>query len=158
MTEPLLEAIVAGDLPAVAALLRGLPEAERRPLAAGLVKLARESRTAEIMRLGPDGVTFERLIVWDRHIWEQQRALSLALLGTASMTELKRVGAWRGAVVDVPHGPEVLLDRRPEWLERWPEWVLGSQTQEAEAWRQVRAMVREGAVAPPDTASTARAC
>jgi len=152
VTDLLLEAIVAGDLPAVAALLRGLPEAERRPLAPALVKLARASRTAEIMRLGPDGVTYERLIVWDRQIWEQQRALSLALLGTASMTELRRVGAWRGAVVDVPHGTEVLLDRRPEWLERWPEWVLGSQVREAEAWRQVRAMVHQGAVAPPDTA------
>ncbi len=151
MADPLLEAIVAADLEAVAALLRGRPEPERRALAPPLVKLARAAGRAEIMRLGPDGVEMERLIVWDRQIWEQGRALSLALLGTASWTELRRVGAWRGAVVDVPHGPEVLLDRRPDWLERWPGWVLGSQVQQAEAWRQVRAMVRAGAVAPPDS-------
>jgi Family of unknown function (DUF6493) len=112
---------------AVVGALRGLGEDERRALARDVARAARG--------LARDGV------------WEPGPALALALLGTATLAELKRLG--RLAVpVDDGLAFDVLADRRPPWLGEWAAWMVG----DAPRWfLLVRRLVRAGLIDAPDT-------
>jgi len=107
--------------------LRGIAEGERRPMVRSLTsarrELAREFK------------------------WEPGSAVALALLGTATLAELKRLG-----MLGVPRNDdlafEVLADRRPPWLAEWAAWIVG----ERPAWFPfVRRLVRASLIDTPDT-------
>ena len=73
----------------------------------------------------------------------------LALLGTASLGQLRRVGAWELVLADAGLAAAVLVERRPGWLATWADWMLRAQTWKT-PWPIVRALVREGAIDTPD--------
>ncbi|MEN3279943.1 MAG: hypothetical protein V7607_1083 [Solirubrobacteraceae bacterium] len=106
--------------------LRGLAEGERRPMVRSLTSVRRELAR--------------------EFKWEPGSAVALALLGTATLAELKRLG-----MLGVPGNDdlafEVLADRKPSWLGEWAGWIVGERS----AWFPfVRRLVRAGLIDAPD--------
>lgn len=143
---PLLRAIVAGHEDAVVEALRGMPEAERRGLAPELLRAARRGSWETTLEIGRDGGLAPRE---DREAqsWHQFLALDLALLGTATPSELRKLGA-----THIPFSPEptlaVLVDRQPAWLEEWITWAI-SVDRERGRWTVVRGLVHAGLIDTP---------
>ncbi|MDA0183054.1 DUF6493 family protein [Solirubrobacter phytolaccae] len=121
----MLDGIVNRDARRVARALRGLPEAERRALAPELLRHAR----------GIAGTGGESVV----HV---------ALAGTATLTEIRRLGIWSASTIDVEQGLAVLLDRRPDWLQEYAEWRLTGDALDS-PWTLVRGLVRAGAIERP---------
>ena len=66
----------------------------------------------------------------------------LALLGTGSLGQIRRGGAWDLSLVDDALA-DVLLDRHPPWLASWAAWMLRSRAARAEvAGRAQRSCAR----------------
>ena len=120
------------DADAIAQQVLGLDEARRRAIAKELVPFARELQRTwnRTMQDGP----LDKLVV-----------LGPALLGTATLSELKRIG-WPALPDEVEPAFTVLADRRPEWLAGWADWAL-----DARPWLfpLVRRLVREGVLERP---------
>ena len=78
-------------------------------------------------------------------------AYELALLGTGSLGQIRRGGAWDLSLAADADIADVLLDRRPSWLASWAAWILRAELLEPK-WPAVRRLVREGAIERPDDA------
>ena len=120
--DPVLRALVSRNHRRLVRALRGLSEAERRRLVPELSHPG-----------GTDG------------------AYELALLGTGSLGQIRRGGAWDLSLVADADIADVLLDRRPSWLASWAAWILRAELLEPK-WPAVRRLVREGAIERPDDA------
>ncbi|MDA0183055.1 DUF6493 family protein [Solirubrobacter phytolaccae] len=149
--DTLLDALVAADQAGVMSALRGREEAERR--AAAKLLMAAPHRDFGFIERAPDG----GLVAVPRTEWtneasmreyEQGKLFYLALLGTASMEQLRR-HAWALSCVDDAPAATVLLERRPRWLASWAQWILSTQTAFVK-WPLVRDLVRAGAIERPD--------
>jgi hypothetical protein len=149
MADALSTAIARADGRAVADALHGLSEAQRRERAPELLELARKlDHYAELRPdgsfgpLGDDDAAFERS-------QRQLGCLQLAVNGTATLNQLRRVGDW-GALVhlDEELGAEVMLDRRPAWLAHWADWVLTAEAWNPK-WPLVHRLVLAGAIERP---------
>jgi hypothetical protein len=124
------------------AFFAGMAEKDRRALAPVAIKAVRDlTEDGDLWRMNP------ALLDED---WGWPRAVP-ALLATATLSELKRLGnrgipsAWRpGADACIT----ILLDRRPDWLDRWCEWLIHRS---ALHWPIVRRLVREGPCAAPES-------
>lgn len=123
----MLDGVIRNDAARVVRELRGLPEVERRALAPELLRYAR----------GTSGSRHERVV----HV---------ALAGTATLREIRRLGGWSASMIDEEAGLAVLLERRPSWLQEYAEWRLTADTFES-PWPLVRGLVRAGAIERPGT-------
>lgn len=141
MTPDTLEsAVLAGDTERCLAALAGLTEPERDRVATRMVEIRkriepRNSRDpAEIPP--PAGVEFEAL----------RRAASIAVLGTASMPDIRRLGVLISDFTADAYA--VMADRRPTWIEEWANWLLAATPW---PWPTVRRLIREGVCPRPQT-------
>ncbi len=131
--ETLESAVLAGDSQRCLAALAGLTESERSRVAARMVEIRkriepRSSREpAEIPP--PAGVEFETL----------RRAASTAVLGTASLAEIRRLGQLISDFSADAYA--VMADRRPPWIGEWADWLLEATPW---PWPAVRRLIREG--------------
>src|SRR6266849_4754200 len=123
--ETLKTAIEQGDSASCVSLLRGLDEAQRRALYPSV------SATLRSKEMGFD--------------FHRNQAIRLALLGTATLSELKKISAW---YLVPKHACEVIRDRHPSWLADWVEFELSRFIRQ---WPLVRALVRENLIAKPET-------
>ena len=132
----LLAAIEARDPQVCVQLLTGLDEQSRRalyPAVAGrITELDREIRENSGT---PRSDSFKRYGV-----------ARVALLGVATLGELKKLGSWPFPGGDA--AAVILADRRPDWLKQWAEFDL---TRNPRVWSTVRALVRTGMIPPPTT-------
>src|SRR5258705_11388825 len=117
VTEKLIAAVEQGDTTACVSLLRGLDEVQRRALYPSVSSTLR----SEVMK-------------FDFH---RNQAVRLALIGTATLSELKKISAWR---LDTEQASAILRDRRPAWLADWAEFELARNLWQ---WPLVRALVRD---------------
>ncbi|MDA0158804.1 DUF6493 family protein [Solirubrobacter ginsenosidimutans] len=114
--------------------LHGLPEPERRKHAPGLLRSVRAITTDSSS---------------DAHVrWGEIALLQVALAGTATFTEIRRLGRWWAVQIDPELGAAVLLDRRPAWLADYVAWLLGADETNP-PWTLVRALVQAGAIERP---------
>lgn len=124
----------------VVAFFEGMAERDRRALAPVSIQVARDLAD----RYGVD-VGFDTL----RDDWTWPGAVP-ALLATATLTELKRMGQ-RGTPASWDPVSDaciaILLDRRPAWICRWCGWLLD---RDAQHWPFVRQLVRDGMCDAPD--------
>jgi hypothetical protein len=126
------------DLSELIAGLRGLPEPERRKHAPGLLRSVRAITTDS----SPNA-----------HVrWGQIPLLQVALAGTATFTEIRRLGRWWAVQIDPERGAEVLLDRRPAWLADYVAWLLAADETDP-PWTLVRTLVQAGAIERPPAPS-----
>jgi hypothetical protein len=123
--EQIALAIERGDMASCVSLLRPLSEVERRALYPPVSAALR-----------PPSVERD---------YQRNQAVRLALLGTATLGELKKVPAWR---LDAEHACSVLRDRRPPWLADWADFELGRSLWH---WPLIRSLVRENLIPKPDT-------
>jgi uncharacterized protein DUF6493 len=130
--EELEAAIQAGDAQRCLDLLETATEAERR--AAAPVAIA--------YRTGTGGREYLEPVSWTD--WNE--TTGIALLGTASLGELKSLGHFSTASVP-GRSYEILRARRPEWLGAWAAWILGEAPH---AWGTVRRLQREGLCTVPE--------
>ena len=133
MKDELLAAIEAGDEQTCVRLLKGQDERARRELYPAVAQKIEEIDSAFKSDLGPS-----RPQIFRRHA-----AARLAMLGTATLGELKRTGPWRF------HGEAaraILTERRPSWLAEWAEFELEKTFRN---WAVVRALVRDGLIPKP---------
>lgn len=79
--------------------------------------------------------------------FEQYLVGRVALLGVATLAELKRLRSWSFANWDLA-AAAMLAHRRPSWLAEWVEFEL---TRNFRNWSTARALVRCGAVSRPAT-------
>jgi len=96
--DPVLRALASRNHRRLVRALRGLSEAERRRLVPELSHPG-----------GTDG------------------AYELALLGTGSLGQIRRGGAWDLSLAADADIADVLLGRRPSWLASWAAWILGAE-------------------------------
>ena len=127
----------------VASYFRGMEEGRRRALATGIMDVARDL-------IGNDDLLRVNPVLLDEG-WGRPETTAPALLATATLSELKRMGN-RG----IPSGrrtetdacAEILLDRKPPWLESWCNWLLDRSALHRPL---VRRLVREVPCAPPES-------
>ena len=139
MTAPdeLLAAIDAADPASCLRILTGLDERARRALQP-VVALRIEQLDAELQDLSKSS---------RKRSFESYSVARLALLGVATLAELKKVRSWsfhegeKTAAV-------VLADREPAWLADWAEFELPRNFRN---WSTVRALVRSGSISRPAT-------
>jgi len=136
--------LAAGDVEAAVAGLQPLDETARRRLASRATAWLRELKTNTISRVTtgrwPYAVDSDTLL----------RAARAMVLGTASLSELRKVGGW--AVPEDEIAFRVLTDRRPEWLPEWVAFILENQTNSwGTPFKLVRRMVSAGLLARPAT-------
>lgn len=129
-----LDQAIRESAEAVVALLHDRPEVQRREWSKAPLSLFKDYRASFSKQV--NGVSRELL----------NKTLTLAILGTASLTELKKfkvIGHY-----DKELAVELLRNRQPDWLENWAEWFL----QEVPLrWTFVRRLEREGLITrPPD--------
>lgn len=79
---------------------------------------------------------------------KSQEVARLALLGTATLGELKKAGPWWPYPESEQFAQHILSDRRPPWLADWADATL---TENFRAWPLVRRLVREGVLRKPQT-------
>ncbi len=126
--EDLESAILAGDTERCAALLDTAGEPERRAVA------------ARLLRLEKDSVAFDTTRIPEREAaYRRRRALQVALLGTATLNELRKAG--NACPSDLTY--RILAARRPAWLAQWADWSLEHRSTE---WAAIRRMVRDGLI------------
>ncbi len=148
MAEALYEAIVAADSVGAVAALLGLAEAPRRALAPLIARAARADPHEFV--IAGDTLAWTPRTERDgagRPWYRQLAALKLAAVGTLTIREMRPLG-WTLPRINARLGAEVLLDRRPPWLQEWADWMLGLDLR---SWYVVRQLVWAGAVErPPD--------
>ena len=143
MTPEALEAAIRdGDLSRCIELIKAASEPERRAAA----PMAQKWQNAAYSRhlndeRDPAGV---KLPTDEKALERVTEAASAALAGTATLSELKKLG-WRVWHLEEPAW-RLLAHRNPEWLQEWAEWVVGENSQ---SWKYARALVRDGSIARP---------
>jgi hypothetical protein len=133
LKDELLAAIEAGDEQTCVRLLKGQDERARRELYPAVAQKIEEIDAAFKSDFGPS-----RPQIFRRHA-----AAHLAMLGTATLGEIKKTGPWR------LHGEAaraILTGRRPSWLAEWAEFELEKNFRN---WAVVRALVRDGLIPKP---------
>jgi len=133
MKDELIAAIKACDDEKCVHLLSRLDEAARREVHPSVVKLHKEIDSAFKNDFGPSRSQILRI----------HTTAGLAMLGTATLIELKKISSWR------LHGEAplaILTDRRPGWLAEWAEFELERNFRN---WTFIRAMIRAGLIAKP---------
>jgi hypothetical protein len=140
--EELEGALRAGDADRCLSLLAGAAEPERRTAAALAARWYRAvidghtgQESAEGIELPERGPALERVC----------DAASVCLMGTAVLSELKKLG-WRTWHLR-DRGYEALAARAPEWLAEWADWFL---EQYGRGFPYVRSMVRAGLLPRPE--------
>src|SRR5258706_6669201 len=130
MKDELPAAIEAGDEQQCVRLLMGLDETARRALHPNVANALAETDSAFKSDYGPSRP----------QILQRYTAARLAMLGTATLGELKRIGSWR-----FPNDAArvILAERRPGWLAEWSEFELERKFWN---WKAVRALVRDGLI------------
>ena len=155
--EDLRAALDSHDAGACIAMLAKATEAERRAAAKTAAAQLRKS-TAGV----PAELTFALSTLNDddlRSLYPTAvlhrgglRAAQAAVLGTASLSELKKLG--QRCVPSPDDAVAVLAARRPPWIGDWAEIVLSWEGRHgahalADYWRLVRRLIREGLCARP---------
>ncbi|MBM3763709.1 MAG: hypothetical protein FJW36_26215 [Acidobacteria bacterium] len=135
LTNEITDILDRADVNKCIELLQPLSETERRSLYPTVATVAK----ALTWTYSPEEVPSS----FDRH-----RAVGLALLGTATFSELKaihRAGPWSWPHREVT---TVLSRRRPSWLADWAQFALINNFR---MWNIVREFVRQGWISPPQT-------
>jgi len=135
MPTELENAVNAGDAALVVRLLAPMTEADRRAEAPALIALLRKIKK-------------DQRGTWGPQTYVRESTASLAVQGTASLTEIKSVVRFY-----VEEGVfDVLVARRPPWLLEWAEWSLreSEQYRSVQVWPFVRRMVKEGLIPRPN--------
>jgi hypothetical protein len=122
MRDELLAAIEAGDEAGCVGLLRGLDETARRALYPAVAQALAEAEG-----------------------YRRATTARLAMLGTATLSELKKAGSW---VWPAAPAQAILAERRPAWLAQWAEFQLEKNVRN---WPLMRALVRDGLTGKPAT-------
>jgi hypothetical protein len=138
------KALAAGDVETISAGLQPLDEAERRRLASRATAWFRELKANTISRVTtgqwPYAVDSETLL----------RAARAMVLGTASLSELRKLGGWATPEDEIAF--RIVADRRPDWLPEWAAFVVENQTTSwGTPFKLVRRLVSEGLVPRPAT-------
>ncbi|HEX8205356.1 MAG TPA: DUF6493 family protein [Solirubrobacteraceae bacterium] len=125
----------SGGAEAVERHVMALPEAERRKLAPGLVKLMKQ--------------------LWRDWDWSRGSAprtvdhLVPAALACMSLAQLRDVGHLAVPMWDHQDAAHrILRERRPGWLQEWAEWIVGEWPS---TWSLVRGLMKEGLIERPRT-------
>jgi len=135
MPTELENAVNARDAALVVRLLAPMTEADRRAEAPALIALLRKIKK-------------DQRGTWGPQTYGRESTASLAVQGTASLTEIKSVVRFY-----VEEGVyDVLVARRPDWLLEWAEWSLreSEQYRSVQVWPFVRRMVKEGLIPRPN--------
>jgi hypothetical protein len=140
--EKLEQIILAADDAACRQFFEGMEEAERRALAP---LVGRHLKTVWETYLGSVGSRPKPKR--GPEPWEIGRCAGRAAVATATLSELKRLPWWAQPFGE-PGYLEIVRDRRPPWLRDWCDWIL---EQNFRNWGFVRAAVREGLCAAPET-------
>lgn len=138
LTVALIAAIEAGDRDAVAAVVRGKSEAERRTAAPTIIKAAKQFEGgAPVIRFGP------------ARTHEQSHAANVALHAVASVAEFRSLGLayWPRAEDDLM--TRVILERPPEWIDGWLTAAFDAGRDWRVSWRLSRRLVVESEIATP---------
>jgi len=133
MPTDLENAVLAGDQALATQLLAPMTEADRRAQAPAMIALLRKIKK-------------DRRGTWGHDTYRLESTASLAVLGTATLSEIKSLSL---VVPDETH--QVLVDRRPTWLGDWVEWSLrDSEGYRANnTWTIIRKMVVDGIIDRP---------
>ena len=135
--EKLAKLLEKGDETKVAAFFQGMPEKERRSLASQCSKWLKEIRKNEWIESPPGTFRGNPLLP----------AAKVAFFATATFSEIKK--APLHLVPGSEFACEILLDRRPGWVEKWA-LVLLEDTRYWHRWWLVRRLVLAGLVKKPD--------
>lgn len=141
--EALEKLIRKGKMGQIGGFFAGMPEAERRTFATGIVALVPGFNEFGWLSDNSYGAKTEDLV---------REAATLAALASASFTELKKLGwqcmppMWDAKEQELHLA--ILRDRAPDWIDRWAEWLLEENHRH---WGFVRRMVGEGLCKPPET-------
>ena len=135
--DALLPLLAVGDDAATVEFLSGRDERERRPIGAQLSAAYRDW----------DG--FRRVVPF-----EHLDTAAAAVVGTASLAELKRLRdlhKWGQYCSEATY--LVILDRRPDWIDRWAEYAMDQQMRSSgradHAWSFFRLLIRDGICVTP---------
>jgi uncharacterized protein DUF6493 len=134
-------AIRTGEAERCRELLAGASDSERRAAAPAALKWHSAACGRRMGEDPPADLVFPPTRAEQERVYE---AASVALLGTATLSELKRLG-WK-ALMLADGAYAALADRRPDWLSDWADWALGERSW---VWPHVRRMVREGLMPCP---------
>jgi hypothetical protein len=137
MQDELLAAIEAGDEQTCVGLLKGQNETTRRALHPAVKRTIDATDSTIRSDFGPSRSENLR-----RH-----RAAQLAMLGTATLGELKKSAAWQFPD-DAAYA--ILTQRRPDWLADWAQFEIDRNVWN---WAVVRAMVRNELIPKPTSDS-----
>ncbi len=139
--EQLEQTIIDRDLQGCIQLMAGVPEPQRRAAAPVPLRWAKALWASIVGQKPSQTVPFPA----NTRPQDHSSAVQAALLGTATLTELKSCG-WTIPMDETTFA--VLENRRPAWLEEWVAWLL-SDFVSPEAWHFVRRMAGEGLCALP---------
>ena len=143
MTVNFESALQDGDAEGVITGLAPLAESERRRLAPQAAQWLKELKANAISRATKP---------WPYRLDSQTllRAARAMVVGTASLSELRKLGNWSTPDEDV--ALRVMADRRPDWLAEWAAFVLENETT---SWHTpfllVRRLITEGLLPRPAT-------
>jgi hypothetical protein len=151
MIDALLEAIVTEDPAGVRAALRDRSEAERAHAARIVVPAMAQEGYGWFERGNDGGLEWRERVGYDDgdREWRQSQVLQVAALGTATLKELRGIGAWRLSFSDPAVVAEVLLDRRAPWTNAFVAWFLRAESWQS-TWPHVRPLIRAGLAERPD--------
>jgi len=133
----LLASIETADAAECVRLLDGLDERARRELHTAVAR-----QIEDLDKLLEDYSSPSR-----RRTYELYAVARVALLGTATLGELKKSSMWT-LLNTQEAAARVLADRHPDWLANWVEFELARNVGN---WGIVRALVRGGAMPRPST-------
>src|SRR5258708_9761616 len=153
MTAEELEQAVRGcDEDTVIALVAGATEAERRAQSKFVLTL---KQTIAVQRF--QGVLRNYAEI-DRIRFERQDdAAMLAVLGTCTLTEIKRLRDINNNDASTPErASNLFAARHPAWLQNWVDWKIGSGCpweygSGTSPWLVIRKLIQTGMIAKPDS-------
>jgi hypothetical protein len=133
MKDELTAAIESGDEQACVLLLNNLNERARRELYPAIAQKVDDIDSALKNYSDPARP----------QLYRKYRVARLAMLGTATLGELKKISLWR---FDWNAAHAVLKGRRPNWLAEWAQFEVERNLAN---WAVVRALVRDGLIPKP---------
>jgi len=118
MTPDELErAVEAGDQDEVIRLIAAASEADRRRAAPTAVRLKRDLFDRYLRN------SIRGFAKKDAPFEQQDEAAGLAILGTCTLAEMRKLHGLDDREVEVPRRAfEIFSVRRPDWLNAWAEW------------------------------------
>jgi hypothetical protein len=156
--EDLERLVAAGDSERLAEATLGLTEAQRRRLSSKARELHRTTRRSwdlspDEWDVLPEGPLAERLLVVHRDPdlapWREMDAADTAVLAMCPFSRAREVSEpWWGHLDRPSPFAMVLLDRRPDWLDRWVDHHLDS-LRHSVSWETLRRLIRAGACRKP---------